>query len=96
MKNLIQMGAVVALTTVAFAGPALPQDLFSLSCPQLWLQRNSIFKAAGYCFHTPRGIRTFGNAGCAYDDERDVPLSDRDRQTINTIQQIERMKGCPQ
>jgi len=70
------------------------QDVFTLSCPELWCQRNSIFKAAGYCFHTPRAIRVFGDAGCSYDNEHDAPLSDRDRQAIDTIRQVERAKCC--
>jgi YARHG domain-containing protein/uncharacterized protein DUF4424 len=48
-------------------------NVAALNCDQLWQQRNSIFKGAGYCFHTPRGIRSFGNAGCAYDSEHDLP-----------------------
>ena len=73
-----------------------PQNIPALNCDQLWYQRNMIFKAAGYCFKTPRAIRTFGNARCAYDDEPDVPLSDPDRKTINTIRKVERMKRCSQ
>jgi len=42
-----------------------PQEIFALNCDQLWFRRNSIFKAAGYCFHMPRAIRVFGNSGCA-------------------------------
>ncbi|HET6377660.1 MAG TPA: YARHG domain-containing protein [Methylocella sp.] len=72
----------------------MPQNLYAMSCSELWHQRNSIFKAAGYCFHTPRAIRAFGNAGCAYDSESDVPLSDRDRQYIRAIRAAERTKGC--
>ncbi|UTD25663.1 YARHG domain-containing protein [Bradyrhizobium sp. WD16] len=64
------------------------------SCSQLWHARNRIFKDAGYCFHTQRGIRAFGNAGCQYDNQSDVPLSDRDRDRINTIQRLERLQGC--
>ena len=71
-------------------------DPYTLNCDQLWHQRNSIFKAAGYCFQTPRGIRVFGNAGCRYDNEYEVPLSDRDRQVIKLTQQAGRMKRCPQ
>jgi hypothetical protein len=67
----------------------------SLSCDQLWHQRNSIFKSAGYCFHTPRAIRVFGNAGCAYDNQFNVPLSERDRQVVEAIVRFERTKGCP-
>lgn len=69
-------------------------DLYALNCDQLWYQRNSIFKAAAYCFHTARGIRVFGNAGCRYEKEFDVPLSDRDRQTLKLIQQVGRVKSC--
>ena len=71
-------------------------NVLALSCDQLWHQRNSIFKAAGYCFKTPRAIRAFGNAGCIHDNEQELPLSDRDRQTINTMQQAERIKHCGQ
>jgi uncharacterized protein len=64
------------------------------SCDQLWYQRNSIYKANGYCFHTPRGIRAFGNAGCSYNSDGAVPLSAAERRTIAMIQGLERAKGC--
>lgn len=88
--------AVSAAVTVGAASPGLSQDVWSLSCGELWYQRNSIFKDAGYCFHTPRAIRAFGNAGCSYDDERAVPLSDNDRSAINSIREVENAKGCSQ
>lgn len=69
-------------------------NVMALNCDQLWYQRNSVFKAAGYCFHTPRGISIFGNAGCAYDNVANVPLSDADRRAINTLEQVERIKSC--
>jgi hypothetical protein len=64
------------------------------SCRELWYQRNAIFKAAGYCFKTPQGISAFGNAGCQYDDEEDVPLSARDRREIARLRAEERRHGC--
>ena len=64
------------------------------SCGDLWYRRNSIYKQGGYCFKTTRAIRTFGNAGCAYDDEADVPLSPRQRQIVASIQAEERDLGC--
>jgi uncharacterized protein DUF4424/YARHG domain-containing protein len=70
------------------------QNLNTQSCDDLWYLRNSIFKEAGYCFKTPRGIRTFGNAGCQFDNENDVPLSDRQRQTINQIRSLEAARRC--
>jgi hypothetical protein len=30
-------------------------------CFDLWVQRNSIYKAYGYCFKTPKAISYFGN-----------------------------------
>jgi hypothetical protein len=79
-----------ALGAVLVSAPATAQ-----SCDQLWLERNAIFKEAGYCFKTPRAIRRFGNAGCQYDSEYDVPLSARQRQTVNGIKRAEQQYGCP-
>ncbi len=63
LRGLVRVSGIVTLMAIVLAGPAFAQDIFALSCPQLWYQRNSIFKAAGYCFHTPRTIRVLGNAG---------------------------------
>jgi hypothetical protein len=71
------------------AGPVLAQ-----SCDQLWYARNAIFKEAGYCFRTSRAIQRFGNAGCQYDSEYDVPLSERQRREVNEIKSAERRFGC--
>lgn len=68
--------------------------LGSATCDELWTARNSIFKAAGYCFKTARAISEFGNAGCKYDDVDQVPLSDVDRGTIDQIKEAERSKRC--
>jgi Domain of unknown function (DUF4424)/YARHG domain len=75
--------------------PTWPTDVSALSCSQLWYQRNSIFKTAGYCFQSARAINMFGNAACSYQNISGVPLSDRDREAINSIQQAERIKRCP-
>jgi hypothetical protein len=64
------------------------------SCDSLWYARNSIYKDAGYCFKTSRGIREFGNAGCAYDDVNDVPLSSRDTREVQRIVRMEKRMGC--
>ena len=76
------------------AGFNPPEDLTRSSCDELWYQRNSIYKDAGYCFKTPLAISRFGNAGCQFDSEGDVPLSDRQRQTVNAIKRLEASKGC--
>ena len=83
--------AVIALTFAATTGSARA----AISCDQIWYQRNAIYKEAGYCFHTPRAIAAFGNAGCQYDNEGDVPLSDRQRERVAGLQQEENYRGCP-
>jgi YARHG domain len=57
-------------------------------------ERNSYYKEAGYCFHTARAIRRFGNAGCRFDDEAAVPLSRANRNRIAQIVREERRLGC--
>ena len=64
------------------------------ACQRLWVARNSIYKENGYCFNTPRGVRYFGNAGCQYDDVREVPLSRGERARIADILAEERALGC--
>jgi hypothetical protein len=64
-------------------------------CSDLWYMRNRLFKTAGYCFKTPQGIQTFGNAGCVYDRLDNVPLSDQQRSIVLEIQAAERIMGCP-
>ncbi len=69
-------------------------ELASSDCEDLWYRRNSIFKEAGYCFKTARAIKAFGNAGCSYDSQGDVPLSETVRQKIRLIQRAEKSKRC--
>lgn len=63
-------------------------------CDQLWYERNAQYKAAGYCFKTARAIQTFGNAGCIYQVEGQVPLTPWQRQRIAYIIGQERANGC--
>ena len=63
-------------------------------CFDLWVARNSIYKAYGYCFKTPKGISYFGNAGCMYDNEGDIPMSRADRNRVLAIKKRERALGC--
>lgn len=86
--------AVAFACLIVGAAPILaaPQ---AQGCEELWYRRNSLYKQAGYCFRTARAIQTFGNAGCQYDSEADVPLSARQRAAIARIAQEERDLGCP-
>lgn len=83
--------AVVTLMTGFGVSSALAQGDI---CSQLWVARNSIYKAAGYCFKTQRAISYFGNAGCMYDVEAALPLARGERARINAIVAQERMNGC--
>ena len=84
MRNSIHFGALALAVATTFAAIdaayAQPQ-----SCDQLWYERNSIYKAAGYCFQTERAIRTFGNAGCRYDSEAALSLTQQQAERIAAI-----------
>ncbi len=80
---------ILGLLLVSAASPVLAQ-----SCDELWYERNAIYKDAGYCFKTSRAIRAFGNAGCRYDSERDVPLSGGAAAQVERIRRMERAYGC--
>jgi hypothetical protein len=88
MKSLLAFVAIGC----CFSGVAMAQDG---SCADLWYRRNEIYKDAGYCFKTSRAIRTFGNAGCLYDVDADVPLSPGERGVIAGIVRRERYLACP-
>ena len=64
------------------------------ACSRLWVQRNQIYKDNGFCFKTERAISYFGNAGCQYDYEGDVPLTRGERARIARIIADERSLGC--
>ena len=81
---------MLSFTQVARAG----DDYNDWECDELWESRNQTFKDGGYCFTSPRAIKKFGNAGCLYDDEADVPLSDNQRSEIKLIRAAEKHNGC--
>ena len=85
--------AVAALLAAATLG-ATASVASAQSCADLWVERNTYYKQAGYCFKTRRAIEYFGNAGCGYYNERDVPLSAAVRARINQIVRTERAYGC--
>ncbi|MCJ2052022.1 YARHG domain-containing protein [Methylobacterium sp. J-070] len=64
------------------------------SCDDLWYARNAIYKVSGYCFRSPRAVRAFGNDGCQFDQEADVPLSTSQRERLAQIREAERQLGC--
>jgi hypothetical protein len=64
------------------------------TCDQLWVARNAIYKARGYCFKTQRAINYFGNAGCIYQNENDIPFTAAERAQIARYVAQERAMGC--
>ena len=88
--------STVAMTTmiVGAIGMASASAARAQSCDDLWYERNSIYKDAGYCFKTRSAIATFGNAGCQYDSEDQVPLMRGQRARIANIVRMERQLGC--
>ena len=84
------IGALIAAASgVGFVSAASAQ-----SCQELWVERNSYYKQAGYCFKTSRAISYFGNGGCIYDIEASVPLPRDIRARIAEITRLERLSGC--
>jgi hypothetical protein len=71
------------------------EDLQRLAeCDILWEMRNTIYKENGYCFHKPKAIQVFGNAGCKFDDAGAVPMSSVERDNVAVIKNVEQRKGC--
>jgi hypothetical protein len=88
------MPTAVTIVLAAVTLGAAVSLAYAQSCGELWYERNSYYKAAGYCFKTARAIRVFGNAGCIYNYEGDVPFSAGVRARINQIVRLERAYGC--
>jgi YARHG domain len=84
LRLIVTSALVLILSKVAIAQ----------NCEQLWVERNSYYKAHGYCFKTQRAIEYFGNGGCSIQNEEDVPLTPRERNRIQQIKGQERALGC--
>ena len=85
---------VIGLVGVGFSLAAGSTSARADFCFDLWVQRNSIYKAYGYCFKTAKAINYFGNAGCIYDNEGSIPMSRADKNTVLAIKKREQNLGC--
>lgn len=96
MKSLLIAAFATAATLTLTIGPASAGDIQgdAYECRELWSLRNEIYKANGYCFKTAKAMRYFGNAGCQYDSETEVPLSRSERQQVRMIKASERRQHC--
>jgi hypothetical protein len=100
----LALGSALAAPTAAVAGCHLvdcvenvyitPKQVKNKTCEDLWILRNSIFKDAGYCFQTTRALKAFGNQGCQFADQAEVPLNDYQRTNIDTLAAVETDNGC--
>jgi YARHG domain len=84
--------ASFALTLVPAQAGDVQGDAFD--CQELWVMRNQMYKDAGYCFSTTRGITYFGNGGCSTSNHADLVLSGQDQQTLRAVKKSEARQGC--
>lgn len=89
--TVLAMATGLSATSSAIAGD-VQGDAYD--CQELYVMRNEIYKAGGYCFKTAKAISQFGNAGCQYDSLSDVPLSANQRQSIRGIKKSEARQTC--
>jgi len=96
-KILVPITATALLLAVASAPmTAKAGDIQgdAYNCDELWVMKNEIYKQRGYCFKTTKAITKFGNAGCLYDEQADVPLSDNDRAVLKDIKLSMARQAC--
>ena len=86
--------AAAALTVAVTLGATAPAAL-AQNCVALWVERNTYYKQAGYCFKTERAIRYFGNQGCYIYDESQIQFPPQIWARIQQIRRLERAMGCP-
>jgi YARHG domain len=95
MEGFMRAVVIVSLAVALLSGFAVSTaNAQGRACHRLWVERNQIYKDYGYCFKTREAIRYFGNRGCRYESEEDVPMPRRDRARISRIQAEERDLGC--
>ncbi len=96
MKPSLILATAAAALLAASMIPAKAGDVQgdAYDCQELWVMRNEIYKANGYCFKTSRAINYFGNGGCSYHNEGAVPLSGGERSVIRSVRASERRQGC--
>jgi len=64
-------------------------------CGALWVERNTYYKQAGYCFRTQQAIQYFGNEGCYIYNEAQIQFAPHIRRRLQDIIRMERALRCP-
>jgi hypothetical protein len=92
----LALAALVAVGgAVSTPASAMPADAaYVVSCQDIWVMRNQIYKDNGYCFKTKKARNYFGNGGCWVDDEGDVSLSSKETKLVLKYKHWESVKGC--
>lgn len=68
------------------------EELYNLSCDELWVARNEMFDRRGYCFTSAKGQSFFDNADCTTSSQS--ILNKTEKANTITIKQVESEKGC--
>jgi hypothetical protein len=89
---LASIFAVSAAATVPANAGDIQGDAYT--CDKLWVMKNQIYKSGGFCFKSQRAITYFGNGGCQYDTQAEVPISDMDRNTLKDIRKSQKRLQC--
>ena len=79
------------------AGTSAVRDtlVYGNSCDALWVERNALFSAAGYCFTSDRGRAAFPPQDCIQGlSSAEVLLTDLEKARIAAIQARETVLGC--
>jgi len=86
---------ILAASMMFLVASTMAASAFTRSmCNSLWVERTSIYKDAGLCFKTERALQYFGNFGCRYDHELDVPLTPREIARLEQLRAQERALRC--
>lgn len=91
LAALVAVGGAVSTLPAS----AMPADTAAVvSCQDIWVMRNQIYKDNGYCFKTTRARSYFGNGGCYADDESDMALSSKEMKLVLKYKHWEKIKSC--
>jgi len=88
----VALGLAAGMGAIVSSAHAVPVD--ALSCKQLWVKRNQIYKDNGYCFKTFKARNYFGNAGCYVSDMDAVSMSKGEMNRVLTYKHWEEVNGC--
>ena len=69
-------------------------DLYELSCENLWHVRNRIYDENGYCFGSERGQEAFDNSDCWIKNQANVELSEIETYNVDQIVKAEEENAC--